>query len=62
MTVAASNDAVSTMDRHQYETGEGPTSTARDHDTLAVALNERFSELGGDHPVTYSEDGSPPRP
>jgi len=32
-----------------------------DHDVLAVALNERFSELGGDHPVPYSGDG-PPRP
>ena len=28
-----------------------------DHDVLAVALNERFSELGGDHPVPYSGDG-----
>lgn len=28
------------------------------HDRLAVALNERFSELGGDHPVPYSGDGS----
>ena len=27
-----------------------------DHDTLAAALNERFSELGGDHPLPYSED------
>ncbi len=36
--------------------------TATDHDMLAVALNERFSELGGDHPVPYSDDGSHPRP
>jgi hypothetical protein len=27
-----------------------------DHDLLAVALNERFSELGGDHPVAYADD------
>lgn len=27
-----------------------------DHDVLAVALNERFAELGGDHPVPYSGD------
>ena len=27
-----------------------------DRDLLAVALNERFSELGGDHPVPYSDD------
>lgn len=31
-----------------------------DHDVLAVALNERFSELGGDHPVPYSSDEAPP--
>lgn len=30
---------------------------SHDHDVLAVALNERFSELGGDHPVPYSGDG-----
>ena len=27
-----------------------------DRDFLAVALNERFSELGGDHPIPYSGD------
>ena len=27
-----------------------------DYDRLAVALNERFSDLGGDHPVPYSAD------
>jgi hypothetical protein len=31
-----------------------PTDT--DRDILAVALNERFSELGGDHPIPYSDD------
>jgi len=30
--------------------------TVHDHDLLATALNERFSELGGDHPVAYSDD------
>lgn len=25
-------------------------------DLLAVALNERFAELGGDHPIPYSGD------
>ncbi len=30
--------------------------TESDRDMLAVALNERFSELGGDHPLPYSED------
>ncbi len=32
--------------------------TAHDHDVLAHALNERFTELGGNHPVRYAE----PRP
>jgi hypothetical protein len=27
-----------------------------DQDLLAVALNERFSELGRDHPLPYSDD------
>jgi len=27
-----------------------------DQDLLAVALNERFSELGRDHPIPYSDD------
>jgi hypothetical protein len=30
--------------------------TSHDYDVLAVALNERFSELGGDHPIPYSDD------
>ena len=30
--------------------------TAHEHDVLVHALNERFVELGGDHPVPYSED------
>lgn len=29
---------------------------AADRDRLAVALNERFAELGGDHPVPYDGD------
>lgn len=29
-----------------------------DRDLLATALNERFSELGGDHPLAYSDDDS----
>jgi len=32
----------------------------RDHDLLAVALNERCSELGGDHPLPYSDDEPTP--
>jgi hypothetical protein len=32
------------------------TPTDRDHDLIAVALNERFSELGANHPIPYSDD------
>jgi hypothetical protein len=31
----------------------GPTP--HDHDVIATALNERFVELGGNHPVAYME-------
>lgn len=31
-------------------------ATDGDRDMLSVALNERFSELGGDHPMGYSDD------
>jgi hypothetical protein len=34
--------------------------TDRDRDVLAVALNERIAEMGGDHPIPYSDD-SPER-
>lgn len=30
--------------------------TSHDHDVIAHALNERFTELGGDHPVAYLDD------
>ena len=30
--------------------------TSHDHDIIAHALNERFVELGGNHPVPYAED------
>ena len=30
--------------------------TTHDHDVIAHALNERFAELGGDHPVPYADD------
>lgn len=33
---------------------------SHDRDLLAVALNERFAELGGDHPVPYADDDSEP--
>ncbi len=31
--------------------------TPHDHDVLAHALNERFVELGGNHPVPYADPG-----
>jgi hypothetical protein len=31
--------------------------TPQERDVVAVALNERFAELGGDHPLPYSSDG-----
>lgn len=31
-----------------------------DHDLVAHALNERYVELGGNHPVPYWTDGSGP--
>ncbi|HUZ19809.1 MAG TPA: hypothetical protein VMU75_04460 [Acidimicrobiales bacterium] len=36
-----------------------------DHEVLVHALNERFSELGCNHPVPHSDDvddGAPPHP
>jgi predicted DNA-binding ribbon-helix-helix protein len=30
--------------------------SAHDHDVIAQALNERFVELGGNHPVPYAAD------
>ncbi len=35
------------------------TPSRHDHDVLAHALNERFVELGGNHPVPYVEDVEP---
>ena len=32
---------------------------AHDRDIIAVALNERYAELGGDHPIAYSDDSNP---
>lgn len=36
--------------------------TLHDRDLLAAALNERFSELGRDHPIPYSEDTAVDQP
>lgn len=33
--------------------------TDRDRDRIVHALNERFTELGRDHPIAYSEDSDP---
>lgn len=32
---------------------------AHDHDVIAHALNERFVELGGNHPIAYSDGVAP---
>jgi hypothetical protein len=32
--------------------------TPHDHDVIATALNERFVELGGNHPVAYRDNVS----
>jgi hypothetical protein len=32
------------------------TPESRDHDVIAHALNERFTELGANHPVSYLGD------
>jgi hypothetical protein len=32
--------------------------STHDHDVIAHALNERFVELGGNHPVPYLEDAN----
>ena len=36
--------------------------TTQDRDLLAVALNERYSELGGDHPIAFSDDDGEAEP
>ena len=36
-------------------------ATPHNRDLIAVALNERFSELGHDHPIPYSADGGDDR-
>jgi hypothetical protein len=35
------------------------TPTGADHDRIAHALNERFTELGRNHPVPYSDVTDP---
>ncbi len=35
------------------------TPTNHDRDIVAAALNERFAELGGDHPLAYTDDVDP---
>jgi hypothetical protein len=35
------------------------TPSPHDHDVIAHALNERFVELGGNHPVPYAGDVEP---
>jgi hypothetical protein len=35
------------------------TPSSHDHDVIAHAINERFVELGKNHPVAYSKDVNP---
>lgn len=46
---------MSTPDQVRSYLRRGIVPLAHDHDVLAQALNERFSELGRDHPVRYAE-------
>ena len=41
------------IDAYLYGALHGETPDA---DLVAVALNERFAELGRDHPIPYSDD------
>ena len=41
-----------------YLSGASPPDD-HEHDVLALALNERFFELGLDHPVPYAADHEP---
>ncbi len=34
----------------------GTETQSMDYDVLAQAINERFVDLGGNHPVPYSDD------
>jgi hypothetical protein len=34
--------------------------TTYDRDLIAVALNERYSELGADHPIPFADDEPEP--
>lgn len=38
---------------------EALAPTEHDRNIIAVALNERYAELGGDHPIPYSDDDEP---
>jgi hypothetical protein len=38
----------------------GSSAAVIDYDVLAQAINERFLDQGGDHPVPYREDLAPP--
>ena len=38
---------------------DGAAMEPIDYDVLAQAINERFVERGGNHPVPYSDDLSP---
>jgi len=46
---------MSTPDEVRSYLQHGEVPSAHEHDVLAQALNERFSELGRNHPVVYTE-------
>lgn len=49
---------MSTPDQVESYLRRGVAPSDRDHDVLAQALNERFTELGRNHPVRYAKAGN----
>jgi hypothetical protein len=47
---------VATLDAVSLFLAGGVPLSAGEYDVLAHALNERFADLDGDHPVPYAED------
>ncbi len=45
----------SLIETGRYFAGEAPAVTARQYDYMAQALNDRYIDIGGNHPVPYSE-------
>ena len=55
-------DAVLHARRHEHSPGtrgdpvHALVADIHDRDVLTVAINERYAEMGGDHPIPYSDD------